>query len=360
VGTTLALIEQATKVIDSAHKRLHASQAIEFQLLKERFKEDPEAFWRHNKKTTVKWQKDMFLQALEDHNLVPVADPNNPTSLHRMAKAMAIMELQKAAPEIYDTVKVHLNVGRMGDIPVQDMMRPTPANPPPDPRMEAIKEKSASSKQQNEIQLREAEIKAQTAQATIQDKVAERASREKIENMKIVQDHIKLQNEMTIHAHDAAHDMAAKQQDMHLKHATHQMDLQHEAASAQVDQQAEAMKQHGQIQMEGHKHQAEMARDAQKHTQEMQHERESHAVQLETDKKMGEAAAKAVGPNEKAKTKNDGEAHKQKLDHNDEKMGMQKEKHKVELTNSKKMTDAKVTATKKSAKTTSKPKKDNE
>jgi len=212
--------------------------------------------------------------------------------------------------------------------------------------------------------LREAEIKAQTAQATIQDKVAERASREKIENMKIVQDHIKLQNEMTIHAHDAAHDMAAKQQDMQLKHSTHQMDLQHEAASAQVNQQAEAMKQHGQIQMEGHKHQAEMARDAQKHTQEMQHERESHAVQLETDKKMGEAQAKAIGPAEKAnvegKTKNEGQAHKQKLDHNDQRMGMEKEKHKVELTNSKKMTDAKVTATKKSAKNKVKPKKDSE
>src|SRR5262249_8784816 len=48
VGTTLALIEQATKVADAVHKRLYSAQAKEFQLLKERFKEDPEAFWRFN------------------------------------------------------------------------------------------------------------------------------------------------------------------------------------------------------------------------------------------------------------------------------------------------------------------------
>ena len=33
VGTTLALIDQATKILNSVHKRLHASQADEFQLL---------------------------------------------------------------------------------------------------------------------------------------------------------------------------------------------------------------------------------------------------------------------------------------------------------------------------------------
>jgi hypothetical protein len=357
VGTTLALIEQATKVMDSAHKRLHAAQAKEFMLLKERFKEDPEAFWRHNKNTTIEWDKKTFVQALNDHNIVPVADPNNPTSLHRMAKAMAIKELQKASPELYDPVKVDLQVGRMADLQLEDVMRPTPAAPPPDPRMEAIQEKAKSSEQQNQIQLREAEIKAQTAAAEIQDKVAERASREKIENMKIVQDQIKLRNESIIHANDAAHDMAAKQQDMQLKHTTHQMDLQHERASAANNLWAEAAKQHGQMQLDHQAHQAEMTRDAQKHTQQMQHERDSHAVKIEADRKMGEAAAEAKGPSEKAKTKREDEAHDQKLDHNDQKMSMEKEKHKVELSNSKKLASAKVTASKKSA-TSKKPKKE--
>ena len=358
VGTTLALIEQATKVMDSAHKRLHASQACEFMLLKERFKEDPEAMWRHNKHTAIKWEKDRFLKALDDYNIVPVADPNNPTSLHRMAKAMALMELQKADPTLYDSVKVHMKVSRMADLGAEEAMRPVPATPPPDPRMEAIKQKADSVQQQNLIQLKEAEIKAQTAQAEIQDKIAERASREKVENMKIMQDQIKLKNEAIIHAHDAAHDMAAKQQDMQLKAGQHQMDLQHERASAATNLWTEAQKQHGQMHLDHQKHQAEMARDAQKHTQEMQHTRDKHAVELETAKKVGDAQAEATGPAEKAKTGREDEAHKQKLDHNDQKMDMQKEKHKVDLSNSKKMGAAKVTAAKKSAKSKSSPKKD--
>jgi hypothetical protein len=64
VGTTMALIEQATKVLDAVHKRLHTAQAQEFKLLKDRFKEDPEAFWRHNKKPTIPWRKEQFLKAL--------------------------------------------------------------------------------------------------------------------------------------------------------------------------------------------------------------------------------------------------------------------------------------------------------
>ncbi|HEY6020311.1 MAG TPA: hypothetical protein VIY48_10520, partial [Candidatus Paceibacterota bacterium] len=85
VGTTLALIEQATKVMDAVHKRLHAAQAKEFMLLKDRFKEDPEAFWRHNKRPARQWTIEQFKQALNERELVPVADPNNPTSLHRIA-----------------------------------------------------------------------------------------------------------------------------------------------------------------------------------------------------------------------------------------------------------------------------------
>jgi hypothetical protein len=356
VGTTLALIEQATKVMDSAHKRLHASQAKEFKLLAERFREDPEAFWRHNKKTAIKWQKDQFLKALDDHNIVPVADPNNPTSLHRMAKAMALMELQKADPTLYDAVKVHTKVSRMADLGAEDAMRPVPATPPPDPRMEAITQKAQASREQNQIQLQETTIKAQMAQAEIADKAQERASREKIENMKIIQDQVKLKNEMIIHAHDAATDMAAKQQDMALDAHKQKQDMQADKASAANDLQTEAIKQHGEIQLGHQKHQAELARDAQKHTQEMQHEREKHQVELETAKKMGDAEAKAHGPAEEAKTKREDQAHKQKMGMNEEDQKMKSEKHKVELSNSKKMTDAKVTASKKSA--TKKPKKD--
>ena len=49
VGTTLALIEQAIKPLLATHKRLCAAQSDELQLLVERFREDPEALFRHQK-----------------------------------------------------------------------------------------------------------------------------------------------------------------------------------------------------------------------------------------------------------------------------------------------------------------------
>lgn len=93
VGTTIALIEQATKPTGAVMKRLHTAQNKEFQLIKERFQEDPEAFWRFNRKPARPWQKAQFLEAINDFDLVPVADPNNPTALHRAAKAQWIEQI---------------------------------------------------------------------------------------------------------------------------------------------------------------------------------------------------------------------------------------------------------------------------
>ena len=360
VGTTLALIEQATKVMDSAHKRLHAAQDKELKLLVERFREDPEAFFRHCK-TKNKWEKKQFLEALDDYHIVPVADPNNPTSLHRLAKAMAIKELQKGNPNLYDPVAVDLRVMQIADIDPSGLFRQQPQNPAPDPRLVAIQQKADSVKQQNQIQLLEAQIKAASEQAKMQDNVEERASREKLEQMKIQLELLKIKEEGIIHQQQMANDTQQAHHKMAMDQASKQQDLQMDAMSRQHEIHAdreqqkqnlytEAMKQHGQIQMEGHKHQATMARENQKHVQEMQQARERHEVELEASKKIAEEQAKATGPSEEAKTKREDEAHKQKLGHNDEKLKMEKEKHRVGLSTSKKMADAKVTATKKSAK----------
>src|SRR5574337_365506 len=77
VGTTLAMIEQAQKVLNSVHKRMHASQAEEFRLLVECFKEHPESFWQRNKRPAYQWDEKTFLQALEDNELTPQADPKD-------------------------------------------------------------------------------------------------------------------------------------------------------------------------------------------------------------------------------------------------------------------------------------------
>jgi hypothetical protein len=107
VGTTLALIEQATKVLSSVHKRLHAAQSQEFQLLKECFKDNPESFWQRNNAPAYPWDQATFLEALENVYIVPQADPNTASQTQRMMKTQALVQLSMANPQLYDMEAVN-------------------------------------------------------------------------------------------------------------------------------------------------------------------------------------------------------------------------------------------------------------
>lgn len=106
VGTTLAMIEQATKVLNSVHKRMHSAQAEEFTLLRDCFREHPESFWERNRKPTYQWNPELLLQALDDVELVPQADPNTSSHAQRVMKIMALKQLQSASPGLYDPIAV--------------------------------------------------------------------------------------------------------------------------------------------------------------------------------------------------------------------------------------------------------------
>lgn len=149
VGTTIALIEQATKIVDAVHKRLHAAQAEEFQLLKAEFRKDPEALWRGYKKSKIGQKislaKDdaekeaaraLVILALEDADIVPAADPNTPSHMHRIMKAVAIMQIAMSQPDLYDLKKVHERVLRMIKVEdADDLFKPP--EPPPEPQPSA-------------------------------------------------------------------------------------------------------------------------------------------------------------------------------------------------------------------------------
>jgi hypothetical protein len=133
VGTTLAQIEQATKVMNAVHKRMHAAQAEEFQLLVRCFKEHPESFWQRCKRPTLQWSEQTFLAALEDCELVPQADPNTASHAQRVMKVMAIKQLQAANPMLYDAKAVDTAVLQsLGwNNPDQFFVPPNPNAPPP-------------------------------------------------------------------------------------------------------------------------------------------------------------------------------------------------------------------------------------
>src|SRR5260370_32634887 len=89
VGTMLAQIEQATKVMAAAHKGMHNAQSNEFKLILDLFRDNPEDFWRGNKVCPKNyWNEEKFLNALDAVQLVPVSDPNVPSHLHRVMKAI--------------------------------------------------------------------------------------------------------------------------------------------------------------------------------------------------------------------------------------------------------------------------------
>ena len=106
VGTTLAMIEQATKILNAVHKRMHSAQAEEFALLIQCFKEHPESFWERNRAPSARWTVEKLLQALNDNQLVPQADPNTSSHAQRVMKIMALKQLQSSNPQLYDPVAV--------------------------------------------------------------------------------------------------------------------------------------------------------------------------------------------------------------------------------------------------------------
>lgn len=141
VGTTLALIEQATKIMDAVHKRLHSAQAEEFQLLKARLQEDPGALRRHNDRARLR--PDDLERILGNYDLVPVADPNTPSSMHRHAKTASLMQLVQLYPALFNIPVVLDRVLRdmKFDNPNELLAPPQASAPQPDPKVIALQQK---------------------------------------------------------------------------------------------------------------------------------------------------------------------------------------------------------------------------
>ena len=166
VGTTLALIEGATKILNSVHKRMHAAQAEELQLLADCFREHPESFWQKNRSPAYPWDEQTFLRALEDCNLIPQADPNTASQIQRLMKVGALLALSQMAPSLYDPISLHQTAIRsLGFGNPEEFMAPPSAmaNPPP----ELVK-----MQQEGAAKLQEAQAKTMLAQAKMHETVA--------------------------------------------------------------------------------------------------------------------------------------------------------------------------------------------
>ena len=135
VGTTLAMIEQATKVLNSVHKRMHAAQAEEFELLMQCFREHPDSFWQR-RGTTIQWDENTFMAALKDVSLVPQADPNTSSQMQRLMKVAALKQLVQQNPSLYDPIAVDTAaLQALGWSNPQQFMVPAAAQGKPPPEL---------------------------------------------------------------------------------------------------------------------------------------------------------------------------------------------------------------------------------
>ena len=169
VGTTLAMIEQAAKILNSVHKRMHAAQAQEFRLLIKCFRENPESFWQRNKKPAYPWDEQVFMQALDNYELTPQADPNTASHAQRIMKIMALKQLQAAQPGLYDPIAVDTAaLQAIGwNNPTQFMAPPTAQGAPP-PEMLKMQADAKAKDITAQARMLDAQTKAQKSQADIQ------------------------------------------------------------------------------------------------------------------------------------------------------------------------------------------------
>lgn len=166
VGTTMALIDQAVKVLSSVHKRLHSSQAEEFQMLVKVFKENPESFWQKKCASKTIWDVDTFMKAANNCDLVPQADPNTASMGQRMMKIMGLKQLQAANGQLYDPIAIDTAaLIAMGWSNPDQFFVPKSARGNPPPELQEMQTKMANETQDTKSRATEAQAKLLEAQA---------------------------------------------------------------------------------------------------------------------------------------------------------------------------------------------------
>ena len=169
VGTTLAMIEQAQKVLNSVHKRLHNAQSQEFALVAREFKEHPESFWQRNRRPAYQWDEDQFLKALEDCDLVPQADPNTSSQTQRLMKVLALKQLVASNPSLYDPIAVDTAaLQALGWSNPQQFMVPASAQGKPPPELIKAMADMQNDKISAEARMMDSQTRAQETAAKIQ------------------------------------------------------------------------------------------------------------------------------------------------------------------------------------------------
>ena len=143
VGTTIALIEQGSKVYSAIHKRIHQAQGREFKLIYElngEYLDDEYSFEVIGENKKIR-RKD-FTQSI---SVVPVSDPNIFSQAQRIALAQTGLQLAQASPEIINVKEATrrflqaLNIPDYMDLMIED--EDTPRRDPVSENMAVLNSK---------------------------------------------------------------------------------------------------------------------------------------------------------------------------------------------------------------------------
>ena len=105
VGTTVALLEQGSKIFSAVHKRLHVSQGNEFKIMVElnsMHLDDRVEFAQAGISSFI--QQSDFDDRID---VIPVSDPNIFSATQRIAQAQAILQMAQSAPQLHDMYEAY-------------------------------------------------------------------------------------------------------------------------------------------------------------------------------------------------------------------------------------------------------------
>lgn len=138
VGTTMAIMERGTKVMNAIHKRLHHAQKLEFKLLAKVFAESlppeyPYAVLGGNR--TIK-QQDFD----ERVDILPISDPNIFSMSQRVTLAQSQLQMATSNPQMHNMHEAFKRMYEALGVRDIDKILPPPQQPKPeDPGMENSK-----------------------------------------------------------------------------------------------------------------------------------------------------------------------------------------------------------------------------
>jgi hypothetical protein len=263
VGTTIALIEQAQKVVSAVHKRMHQAQQKEFMLLKELFRRDPESLWRNNKNPNFEGDRQKLVAALNNSYIVPKADPNTSSQTLRIQKAIAIYTLAQQNPGAFDQTAVYSRIFSMiGIEDAQNLFNKNPPGPPPVNPADQMEAQAALTSAQ--AKMMDAQVKAELAKqehgvkiADVQAKMTDAQTKRQIAETdakmglidqanKLQLENMKLRQSALVHREKLTHDERQKFAQMNQQKAIKGLDLadarqkhQNDVLEARMEQQAQ-------------------------------------------------------------------------------------------------------------------------